>query len=623
MEGPAVALLGLHRSKSLRQKVAWAAVYNELHEQRRSRLERARLQKWWDRGMNKRAPVLESGNGADKGGMRYGAESNYGELLTPRMSAMEFYYHFRFAREHIPRLVKALKMPEFVRTAGRCCLSGEEALLLFLKRLSYPDRLVGLVRFFSRSTGWISEMFDAVRRHLDGLTDKMMFDLDWERIKPLAPRFAHRVHVKGMPLPHVPWFVDGVFVSCCRPSDPVVGYRSVRQRCVYNGSKRQHGLMYQGLVTPDGIIVEMWGPFQGRINDKCRGRWCAFGDRGYAAGPPSLHVPFIGVQARVEPGRTYNILRLRRRPDSRQRGLEDGRAVGHQRAAGVGVGRAVHPRRRVVPGPAAVVVGLVVVVVEFVVAQVELDLGRGAAGQARRPRVRPRPLAGALVLRVHAGGGGGLLPPDHVVHVALCRLGLPLLRRTHAFTFQQLEALVVVRLDGIVELVVGKVGPRRRFFAVDDLRDDGRHPAPDGAGTNTDTVRVLIRVQVQQRLLNGRETWHTLPARRDVVALRGGARLSPGLVRPNDGEFLARLHDRQCLLEVVRVPFRRYARTSALDVVRLRLVGRVLAGRRQGVRRWRSRPRRSLLALCHACSGSNTKVVPRYSFAIWSFPPKS
>jgi hypothetical protein len=364
MEGPAVALLGLHRSKSLRQKVAWAAVYNELHEQRRSRLERARLQKWWDRGMNKRAPVLESGNGADKGGMRYGAasgrglcaraaaartraraprggrrgrpgpapfrhfhfrygaESNYGELLTPRMSAMEFYYHFRFAREHIPRLVKALKMPEFVRTAGRCCLSGEEALLLFLKRLSYPDRLVGLVRFFSRSTGWISEMFDAVRRHLDGLTDKMMFDLDWERIKPLAPRFAHRVHVKGMPLPHVPWFVDGVFVSCCRPSDPVVGYRSVRQRCVYNGSKRQHGLMYQGLVTPDGIIVEMWGPFQGRINDKkmlrkskllgrlwkkCRGRWCAFGDRGYAAGHPSLHVPFIGVQGRVEPGRTYNM----------------------------------------------------------------------------------------------------------------------------------------------------------------------------------------------------------------------------------------------------------------------------------------------------------------------------
>jgi hypothetical protein len=65
--------------------------------------------------------------------------------------------------------------------------------------------------------------------------------------------------------------------------------------------------MYQGIVNPDGIIVEMWRLFQGRINDKCRGRWCAFGDRGYAAGPPSLHVPFIGVQARVEPGRTYNM----------------------------------------------------------------------------------------------------------------------------------------------------------------------------------------------------------------------------------------------------------------------------------------------------------------------------
>ena len=78
--------------------------------------------------------------------------------------------------------------------------------------------------------------------------------------------------------------MDGVFEACCRPYDKQEGYRSIRQRAVYSGSKRKHGCMYQGLVGPVGIMVEMWGPFQvvlfdsnsdrllyksqGRINDK-------------------------------------------------------------------------------------------------------------------------------------------------------------------------------------------------------------------------------------------------------------------------------------------------------------------------------------------------------------------
>ena len=146
--------------------------------------------------------------------------------------------------------------------------------------------------------------------------------MDARRIKPLASKFAKQIRKKGIPLKHVILFVDGVFESCCRPFHPVEGYRFARQRAIYNGNHRAHGMMYQGLVGPDGILVGMWGPFQGRINDKNMfrqsrlftrmrrnfgRRFCIFGDRGYMHGDPSLHVPFQGQAGRVEPGKSYNI----------------------------------------------------------------------------------------------------------------------------------------------------------------------------------------------------------------------------------------------------------------------------------------------------------------------------
>jgi hypothetical protein len=85
---------------------------------------------------------------------------------------------------------------------------------------------------------------------------------------------------------------------------------SLRQRAIYNGAKHKHGYQHQGVGSPEGIIVEMRGPFQGRINDKKMLRlsrllvrtkrffglaFALFADRGYAHGDPSLQVPFQGM----------------------------------------------------------------------------------------------------------------------------------------------------------------------------------------------------------------------------------------------------------------------------------------------------------------------------------------
>ena len=43
---------------------------------------------------------------------------------------------------------------------------------------------------------------------------------------------------------------------------------SIRQpRVMYNGHKRCHAFKFQGTVTPDGVIVSLYGPVEGARHD--------------------------------------------------------------------------------------------------------------------------------------------------------------------------------------------------------------------------------------------------------------------------------------------------------------------------------------------------------------------
>lgn len=54
-------------------------------------------------------------------------------------------------------------------------------------------------------------------------------------------------------------FIDGTIRPLCRP---------IRfQRVVFNGHKRCHSLKFQSVVSPDGMILNMFGPVEGRRHD--------------------------------------------------------------------------------------------------------------------------------------------------------------------------------------------------------------------------------------------------------------------------------------------------------------------------------------------------------------------
>ena len=243
----------------------------------------------------------------------FGRQSNYGRNHLPPLSPKEFYDNFRFGREQIPDLCAQLKIPNEFLLPCRGRIDGEEALLLFLRRMTYPGRITDMMGMFHRSQGYVSETVEVVRLYLMAIAEPLVRNFDHRRIVPLLPVFAAAFRAKGCPYPNMWALYDGKFQANCRPGEG--GYNGMEQRVMYNGHKKDHGLNWAGLETPDGIIPEMHGPHIGKANDKKMLadsfllirilQYCIclqvgiiyyiFGDRGYDHGHPGLMVPYKGA----------------------------------------------------------------------------------------------------------------------------------------------------------------------------------------------------------------------------------------------------------------------------------------------------------------------------------------
>lgn len=68
----------------------------------------------------------------------------------------------------------------------------------------------------------------------------------------LLQTYADAIQRKGSALPNCFGFIDGTVRPICRPEE--------NQRIVYNGHKRVHGLKYQSVSLPCGMIANMYGP---------------------------------------------------------------------------------------------------------------------------------------------------------------------------------------------------------------------------------------------------------------------------------------------------------------------------------------------------------------------------
>jgi hypothetical protein len=166
---------------------------------------------------------------------------------------------FRFEKGDIFRLAEALRLPARFVLPNRCVVDDISALCIFLARLSYPNRLVSLENFFNRPKSTLSMIISCVLDHIYDNFSRKITDLDQPWLTDRFQEFADAIHDKGAPLQNCIGFIDGTVRPLCRPTH--------FQRICYNGHKRVHAIKFQSIVTPDGMMANLFGPVEGRRHD--------------------------------------------------------------------------------------------------------------------------------------------------------------------------------------------------------------------------------------------------------------------------------------------------------------------------------------------------------------------
>ena len=131
-------------------------------------------------------------------------------------------------------------------------------LYLVLYRLAYPVRLNTLRDTFGKSSGWVSTVFNDVIIYLyKRWKDRLAWNpghITYQKILEFSDAIER---LGGGPLY---WgYLDGTVRTICRPID--------KQRLWYSGYKKAHVIQEQAVVTPDGLVASMYGPYIGSISD--------------------------------------------------------------------------------------------------------------------------------------------------------------------------------------------------------------------------------------------------------------------------------------------------------------------------------------------------------------------
>ena len=79
--------------------------------------------------------------------------------------------------------------------------------------------------------------------------------LDKNHLVPRLLDFSNAIESAESPVLSIVRFIDGTVQPIARPTK--------YQRCVYNGHKWCHAIKFQYVVTPDGLVSNLWGPLEG------------------------------------------------------------------------------------------------------------------------------------------------------------------------------------------------------------------------------------------------------------------------------------------------------------------------------------------------------------------------
>ena len=143
---------------------------------------------------------------------------------------------------------------------NRYAPSRELAVALLAARQAYPERLAEMDRFFGRSSSYLSSVYNDLIQHLVRQFPAILAFHprlhEYERLLGFYEAIQRR---SRMETGRVWGFIEGTFCPTCRPT--------VNQQWHYSGHKKQHSFKFQAIVTLDGLVSSLQGPYRAPNND--------------------------------------------------------------------------------------------------------------------------------------------------------------------------------------------------------------------------------------------------------------------------------------------------------------------------------------------------------------------
>ena len=189
-------------------------------------------------------------------------------LLIRDINESDSLLEFRFRQHHLQEMADRLWYKlgpllngthDKINIRNRYVVPYETGFLMVLYRLARPRRLrPDMERYFSIHMSKISTVLsvfvDAMYEvALPYLSDPSIFQ---HRFRLYADLINEK---SGGAIDKVWGFIDGTVRRTCRPMR--------FQKANYSGHKRTHGIKFQSVVTPDGLIALLYGPVAGSRHD--------------------------------------------------------------------------------------------------------------------------------------------------------------------------------------------------------------------------------------------------------------------------------------------------------------------------------------------------------------------
>ena len=202
-------------------------------------------------------------------------------LLFLTQNPADFALDFRFRKHQICRVHRAFRTPDWIHLDNRSWVVGEEAILLTLSSLAFPQRLFDLEKKYHVEKSRISRILKWTKAFIyDQHRHRVQNFIGWHAMHTIRDSKAafqtlkQNLSMNDPPtIPHrtrnVCVQIDGWIMRTTRPR----GYHDNNgiyidvQGVLYSGYKKIHNLAYLALIDAFGLMIEFSGPFIGKNPD--------------------------------------------------------------------------------------------------------------------------------------------------------------------------------------------------------------------------------------------------------------------------------------------------------------------------------------------------------------------